>query len=197
MGNQQQHQLEEDLSLNDYRYLMKQTHLTPHVIQGWYREFLTVCPNGQLNKHQFIKFYKDLENSSIKNVEAITENVFQAFDHNGNQRIDFKEFLIAYALTSIGEPHDKLQYAFSLFDADHSQTIEPTEMIQLLKKLFTITQNKISDSSPECVAYDIFRTLDLDHNQSLSKDEFINGCLQNTAIRCLLSPFESNYPSKD
>jgi Ca2+-binding EF-hand superfamily protein len=83
MGNQHQHQLEEDLSLNDYRYLMKQTHLTPHVIQGWYREFLTVCPNGQLSKNQFIKFYKELENSSVKNVESIAENVFQAFDHNG------------------------------------------------------------------------------------------------------------------
>jgi Ca2+-binding EF-hand superfamily protein len=83
MGNHQQHQLEADLSLNDYRYLMKQTHLTPHVIQGWYREFLTVCPNGQLNKSQFIKFYKELENSSVKNVESISENVFQAFDHNG------------------------------------------------------------------------------------------------------------------
>jgi Ca2+-binding EF-hand superfamily protein len=212
MGNQQHHQLEADLSLNDYRYLMKQTHLTPHVIQGWYREFLTVCPNGQLNKHQFIKFYKELENSSMKNVEAIAENVFQAFDHNGlllsikysssflssigNQRIDFKEFLIAYALTSIGEPRDKLQYTFSLFDKDHSETIEPIEMIELLRKLFTITRNKMTECSPECMAYDIFRVLDIDHNQSLSKEEFINGCLQNNAIRSVLSPFEVNYPAK-
>jgi Ca2+-binding EF-hand superfamily protein len=82
MGNQQ-HQLKEDLSINDYRYLMKQTNLTPHVIQGWYREFLTICPNGQLNKHQFIKFYKELQNSSIKNVASIAENVFQIFDYNG------------------------------------------------------------------------------------------------------------------
>ncbi|CAF3002314.1 unnamed protein product [Rotaria socialis] len=193
MGNQQHHQLEEDLSLNDYRYLMKQTHLTPYVIQGWYREFITVCPNGQLSKHQFIKFYKDLENSTTKNVESIAENVFQVFDHNGNQSIDFKEFLISYALTSVGEPLDKLQYTFSLFDTDNSQTIEPTEMIELLRKLFTITRNKMYQSSPECVAYDIFRTLDLDQNQSLSKDEFINGCLQNSAIRLVLSPFESSY----
>ena len=90
MGNHQyqlhqhQHQLDGDLSLNDYRYLMKQTHLTPHVIQGWYREFLAVCPQGQLNKNQFIKFYKQLENSSTKNVEAIAENVFLAFDQNGS-----------------------------------------------------------------------------------------------------------------
>ena len=194
---------------------MKQTHLTPHVIQGWYREFLTVCPTGQLTKSQFIKFYKELENSSTKNVESIAENVFQAFDHNGslpwlslgevarlsdilgNHRIDFKEFLIAYALTSLGEPSDKLQYTFSLFDRDHSQTIEPIEMIDLLKKLFTITRNKMNDCSPECVAYDIFRTLDLDRNQSLSREEFINGCLQNKAIRNVLSPFESTYPPKD
>ena len=220
MGNQHHHQaqghLEPDLSLNDYRYLMKQTHLTPHVIQGWYREFLTVCPTGQLTKSQFIKFYKELENSSIKNVESIAENVFQAFDHNGllkgffcvgtfhvhfdilgNHRIDFKEFLIAYALTSLGEPSEKLQYTFSLFDRDHSQTIEMVEMIELLKKLFTITRNRMSDCSAECVAYDIFRTLDLDQNQSLSREEFINGCLKNKAIRNMLSPFESTYPPKD
>jgi len=83
MGNHHQHhQLEEDLSLNDYRYLMKKTHLTPDVIQGWYREFISVCPNGQLTKNQFIKFYQQLENSSTKHVESIAENVFEAFDQN-------------------------------------------------------------------------------------------------------------------
>ncbi|UJR35998.1 hypothetical protein I4U23_028738 [Adineta vaga] len=196
MGNHHPHQMEEDLSLNDYRYIMKQTHLTPHVIQGWYREFVALCPNGQLNKSQFVKFYKELENSSTKNVEGIAENVFQAFDHNGNQRIDFKEFLIAYALTSSGEPIEKLHYTFSLFDKDQSQTIEINEMIDILKKLFTIT-HRMNQMSPDCVAYDMFRTLDLDHNQSLSKEEFINGCLQNNAIRSVLSPFECHYPPKD
>ncbi|CAF1387734.1 unnamed protein product [Didymodactylos carnosus] len=38
--------LDEDLSVNDYRYLMKQTHLTPEIIQSWYREFREVCPRG-------------------------------------------------------------------------------------------------------------------------------------------------------
>ena len=64
-------------------YIIRQTHLTPHVIQGWYREFLQVCPNGQLTKKQFVKFYQQLENSSMRNVESIAENVFQAFDQNG------------------------------------------------------------------------------------------------------------------
>jgi Ca2+-binding EF-hand superfamily protein len=211
MGNHHQHQLEEDLSIDDYRYLMKQTHLTSHVIQGWYREFLAVCPNGHLNKHQFIKFYKELENSSTKNVDAIAENVFQVFDQNGlfdiqliffissilflgNHRIDFKEFLVAYVLTSAGEPLDKLQYAFTLFDKDHSHTIEPDEMIELFKKLFTITGSKMKNYSPQSVAYDVFRALDHDHNQSLSQEEFINGCLKSESIRSLLSPFENNYP---
>lgn len=212
MGNHLQHRMEEDLPLNVYRYLMKQTHLTPHVIQGWHREFLTVCPNGQLNKSQFIKFYKQLENSTSKNVEAIAENVFKAFDCNGtsrlrctrsaralclgNQRIDFNEFLIAYALTSNGEPAEKLQYTFSLFDQDQSQTIELGEMIDLLKKLFTIT-HQMDQCSPECVAYDIFHALDVDRDQSLSKEEFVNGCLKNEAIRNVLSPFECTYPPKD
>ncbi|CAF1486539.1 unnamed protein product [Adineta steineri] len=194
MGNHQACHLEEDLSLNDYRYLMKQTNLTPDVIQGWYREFLNVCPNGQLNKNQFIKLYKELENTSIKNIESIAEHVFQAFDRNGDHRIDFKEFLIAYALTSIGDPLGKLQYTFSLFDTDHSQSIELKEMIKLLEQLFIITGHKQQDYSSISLAKDIFQTLDQDHNQSLSKEEFINGCLENKSIRNVLSPFENDSP---
>jgi Ca2+-binding EF-hand superfamily protein len=91
---------------------------------------------------------------------------------------------------------DKLQYTFSLFDKDHSQTIEPNEMIELLKKLFTITGHKMKNSSPESVALDIFRTLDLDHNLSISREEFINGCLKSESIRNVLSPFENDYPPK-
>ncbi len=55
----------------------------------------------------------------------------------------------------------------------------------------------MSKCSPENVAQDVFRILDIDQNQSLSKDEFINGCLQNDAIRSVLSPFECIYPAKD
>ena len=84
MGNQCRRNLDEDLSLNDYRYLMKQTRLTPEVIRGWYREFLNVCPQGQLTKGEFVKFYSDLTRSANKDPELIAENVFCAFDRDGN-----------------------------------------------------------------------------------------------------------------
>jgi neuronal calcium sensor 1 len=207
MGNQHQHKLAEDLSLNDYRYLIKQTHLTPQVIQGWYREFMHVCPNGQLNKEQFKKFYGQLTRSSTKNIDGIAVNVFRVFDRDGqfpilmlmkyirsnshleNNRIDFKEFLIAYALTSIGEPIDKLQYTFSLFDKDKSDTIDPTEMSELVTKFLMITGNHTDTSSAQSITQDIFRLLDRDHNRSISKEEFINGCLKSDFIRQALSPF--------
>lgn len=96
----------------------------------------------------------------------------------------------------MGEPSSKLQYTFSLFDADHSETIELNEMIELLKKLLIITGNEMNRYSPESIARDIFCTLDLDHNLALSKDEFISGCLKNDYIRNMLSPFEKEYPPK-
>lgn len=67
-------------------------------------------------------------------------------------------------------------------------------MVELLRKLLTITGNKMKNYSPESVAYDIFRALDLDHNHSISKEEFINGCLKSESIRRVLSPFETDYP---
>ncbi|CAF1125031.1 unnamed protein product [Didymodactylos carnosus] len=193
--------IEEDLSLNDYRYLMKQTHLTPIIIQSWYREFLTVCPNGQLTKSQFIKFYKELESTSTKDVEIIAEDVFRAFDKNGNNLIDFNEFLIAYALTSIGDPVDKLEYTFSLFDKDQSQSIEPKEMIEIIRALFELTASRGKQGelkiSPENITIDIFRHLDSDNNQKLSRNEFIQGCLQNNQIRQVLCPFDNEWCPKD
>lgn len=107
----------------------------------------------------------------------------------GNHRIDFKEFLIAYALTSTGEPADKLAYTFSLFDRDHSETIEPKEMVALLTKLFLITGKPTENVPMVSIAQDLFRLLDRDRNHSLSKEEFIDGCLKNEAIRSVLSPF--------
>jgi hypothetical protein len=69
-------------------------------------------------------------------------------------------------------------------------------MVSLLRKLFTITGNKMKKYSPESVAFDIFRALDQDHNRSLSQEEFINGCLKSEKIRSVLSPFENDLASK-
>lgn len=107
----------------------------------------------------------------------------------GNNRIDFKEFLIAYALTSIGEPKEKLEYTFSIFDTDHSETIDINEMSQLLTKLCLITGSPISAAAAESIGKDIFRAFDHDFRRSLNKEEFINGCLKHPTIQRVLSPF--------
>jgi hypothetical protein len=69
-------------------------------------------------------------------------------------------------------------------------------MIELLKKFLAITGQKNNNHSAESIAFDIFNALDIDHNQSLSKEEFVNGCLKNESIRRLLSLFETDYPPK-
>lgn len=70
-------------------------------------------------------------------------------------------------------------------------------MIELLNKLFTITGHKMKTDSMETLAHDIFCKLDVDHNQSISKEEFMNGCIQHESIRQVLSPFEKDYPPKE
>ena len=63
-------------------------------------------------------------------------------------------------------------------------------MIEILEKLVTITGHKTENYSSASIVCDIFHALDLDHNQSLSKEEFINGCMKNEVIRNVLSAFE-------
>lgn len=112
---------------------------------------------------------------------------FQYFE--GNNLIDFKEFLIAFTLTSNGDPIEKLNYTFSLFDEDGSETIDPDEMLDLLRKLFSITGCSADEKTVQSISRQIFDLIDVDQNRSISKEEFIDGCLKNPSIHKVLSPF--------
>ena len=89
----------------------------------------------------------------------------------------------------MGEPREKLDYTFSTFDVDQSESIDVNEMSQLLVKLCLITGNPMSPAAAESIAKDIFRTFKHTHTQSLNREEFIDGCLKHPTIQRVLSPF--------
>lgn len=65
--------------------LANDTHFEEKELRSWYRVFSKLCPDGMLNKYQFIGLYEGLYDNN--NVNEYAEHVFQTFDINSNNKI--------------------------------------------------------------------------------------------------------------
>ena len=69
---------------------------------------------------------------------AFCDHIFRIFDDDKNGTIEFKEFIMAIAVTQLHSERDKLSWAFRLYDIDASGTINVTEMQNIIETLDTI-----------------------------------------------------------
>ncbi|CAF1531653.1 unnamed protein product [Didymodactylos carnosus] len=91
------------------------TGLKKEQVKEWHEGFIKDCPAGKLNKKKFIEVYKQFFPTA--NSEKFSEYVFKTFDTDGSGEVDFDEFLIAISLTAKRDPKQKLEWAFSMYDA--------------------------------------------------------------------------------
>ncbi|KAL3315269.1 hypothetical protein Ciccas_006099 [Cichlidogyrus casuarinus] len=119
------------LPKEDLEFLMKNTHFTKKQIKLWYNGFIRDCPSGQLSKRKFIEVYSGFFPDG--NAEKFCTHVFRTFDKDNSGKIDFKEFLLAINITSGGQPQEKLEWAYQMYDIDGNGTIEREEMVEIIK----------------------------------------------------------------
>ena len=67
--------------------------------------------------------------------EQFCNHIFRVFDDDGSKTLEFKEFLMALAVTQCTAERDKLQWAFRLYDIDASGTINVQEMQSIIETL--------------------------------------------------------------
>ena len=66
---------------------------------------------------------------------AFCDHIFRIFDDDNSKTLEFKEFLMAIAVTQCNSERDKLTWAFRLYDIDNSGTINVTEMQSIIETL--------------------------------------------------------------
>jgi len=76
---------------NVYESIAKYTELTRNDITAWQARFIEHCDPGSatMTKEQFCKFYQEVR--PTENVKRLSENVFRAFDLDGDYGISFSE----------------------------------------------------------------------------------------------------------
>jgi Ca2+-binding EF-hand superfamily protein len=82
-----------------YQSIGKYTELTRDDIRAWQDRFHQQCHSDSttMSKEQFCKFYQELR--PTENVKRLSENVFRAFDLDGDHGISFSEVSVSFSFS--------------------------------------------------------------------------------------------------
>ena len=86
--------------------------------------------NGTLDKQEVLAGYE--EHFGVPITEDMVDKMFKAVDLDGNDCIDYTEFVMATMHEKDLITNEKLRSAFQLFDKDSSGSISPDEIRQAL-----------------------------------------------------------------
>uniref|UniRef100_A0A3Q3WJ13 Guanylyl cyclase-activating protein 2 n=1 Tax=Mola mola TaxID=94237 RepID=A0A3Q3WJ13_MOLML len=157
-------------------------------LQDMYKKFVTECPSGLLFLHEFKRFFGV---DPTGEAAEFVENMFRAFDKNGDNTIDFLEFVAALNLVFRGDLEHKLRWSFKVYDKDNNGYVDRVE----LRSIIDVTSigskrgtNSESDSrlTVDEVVERILRAVDSDGDGHITLDEFIRGAQQDTWVLNML-----------
>lgn len=92
-------------------------------------------------------------------------------------------------MTSRGDQKDKLEYAFELYDADDSGTLDKGELKSVIYGMLGMLGADRKGHHVENLANECMSQLDSSGDGMISKDEFVSGLIKNYSLRALMSPF--------
>lgn len=117
------------------------------------------------------------------------EFLFLAFDHLSKDGfVQFDEFLIGIFIHSQeSSAREKLEWLYNAYDRNGDGTIDYTEINQIVHALFLLYGIDREKQSVSYVTYEIMAMLDLNGDDRISRQEFLN-VLKDKELTKFLAP---------
>ncbi|XP_063327208.1 guanylyl cyclase-activating protein 2-like [Pelmatolapia mariae] len=150
------------------------------IIQDMYKKFVLECPSGLLFLHEFKRFFGV---EATGEASDYAENMFRAFDKNGDNTIDFLEFVAALNLVFRGDLEHKLRWSFKVYDKDGNGYVDRNELRSIIDSIYRIKKISKDNTSDSYLSVDevvdrILAAVDTDGDGTVSMEEFIRGAQQ-------------------
>ncbi|XP_004379512.1 guanylyl cyclase-activating protein 2 [Trichechus manatus latirostris] len=166
-------------------------------LQEWYKKFVVECPSGTLFMHEFKRFFKVTGNEEAT---QYVECMFRAFDKNGDNTIDFLEYVAALNLVLRGTLEHKLKWTFKIYDKDRNGCIDRLELLDIVEAIYKLKKACQVDMeaeqqgqllTPEEVVDRIFLLVDENGDGQLSLTEFLEGARRDKWVMKMLQMYVS------
>ncbi|CAL4068630.1 unnamed protein product [Meganyctiphanes norvegica] len=166
--------------------LRSDTEFTGDEIMEIFNEFQKDCPSGRLSLEDF----KKLHGAHFSEGEAAkyAEHVFRSFDANGDQTVDFREFLCAMSVMTRGTLEAKLRLMFTIYNLDGNEYISRDEMLEIVQTIFKMIDKESEEvTTPEEYTDNVFNNMDKNADNKISLEEFIEGAKSDPSLIKLMA----------
>ncbi|KAJ3205282.1 hypothetical protein HK099_000870 [Clydaea vesicula] len=164
--------------------MQKSTYFEKKEIIQWHKSFYKDFHLGHISKSEFQQSYKQF--FPFGDSSSYSDLVFNAFDKNNDDLLDFEEFLTALSVSSRGSLEEKIKFCFEFYDLNKDGFIEREEMAAVVKAVYLLIGNTSEipedESTPEKRVEKLFNFMDLDKDDKLTYEEFKLGSEKDPSI---------------
>jgi len=116
--------------------------------------------------------------------DTFTKRLFQVFDTDRNDHVDFREFALGVsALSERGTVDERIKYSFKIYDIDNDGFIDKGELHQMLKaSLLEHNDFSLSEEQIQVLVENTFAEVCADHDDRISFQEYDNMIRQNPSV---------------
>ncbi|TPX33521.1 hypothetical protein SmJEL517_g03606 [Synchytrium microbalum] len=184
MGNHHSHNKVEN-------ELARSSHFSPAEIKKLKQEFgKAAAKDFSITKAQFRHILENHVSCWSAGAQYLfLERLFDAFDLDGNQSIDFREFISGLSCFLKGSAEEKMELSFRVFDVDRSGSVEPKELIRFMAQMYSAFYNEDQSAKVKATVNQLFEDLDINGDGSLSMTEFKLMALKEPMITDFVSQF--------
>ncbi len=95
---------------------------------------------NRLDRNEFAKLYCQIHNLDDKEFsrKQVSDLVFRVFNHNHDNYLTMREFMIGMAVSTCGSVKHKVEYAFSLYDGNNHGWLTKNEIKAGLREIFNL-----------------------------------------------------------
>lgn len=158
-----------------------------------YRGFKQECPTGIVNEETFKDIYAQFFPQGDSS--AYAHYVFNTFDQDHNGTISFEEFVTGLSVLARGTFHEKLQWAFSLYDINGDGIITKEEMLDIVSAMYDMMGKFADPVIDEHTAKDhverVFEKMDLNRDGVISIEEFMDTCRKDENVSKSMTMFDT------
>ncbi|XP_060712379.1 calsenilin-like isoform X1 [Hemiscyllium ocellatum] len=173
--------------------LQAQTRFSKKELQFLYRGFKNECPSGMVDEETFKTIYSQFFPQGDATMYA--HFLFNAFDSDRHGAIRFEDFVVGLSVLLRGSIHEKLNWAFNLYDINKDGYITKEDMLAIVRSIYDMmgryTYPILHQDVPMEHVERFFQKMDENQDGIVTIDEFLRNCMKDENIMHSMQLFEN------